>query len=125
MNLTLYQKQDENWVEYSDNDRYSTWPAKRPYKKQEVSILTFILQSFIHLQQRFAFANTIIPYNRDILCLTKTWLTGEVPNEALFLQNYDFHRQKWQNIENRSLKTRRSSSGVHHMWRLPNRENEH
>ena len=112
MNLTLYQKQDANGVEYSDNDRYSTWPAKRPDKKQEVSILTFNLQSFIHLQRRFAFANAIIHYNPDILCLTKTWLTEEVLNEALFLQNYDFYRQKWQNIEKWSLKTRGSSSGV-------------
>ena len=34
----------------------------------------------------------IIPYNPDIVCLTETWLTEEVANEALFLNNYVIHR---------------------------------
>ena len=92
MNLTLYEKQDENWVEYSDNAWYSTWLAKITDKKQEVSILTFNLHKFIDLPGRFAFANAIIPYNPDILRLTETWLTEEVPNEALFLKNYVIHK---------------------------------
>ena len=92
MNLTLYEKQDENWVEYLDNARYTTWLAKNTDKKQEVSILPFNLHSFIDLPRRFAFANAIVPYNPDILCLTETWLTEEVPNEELFLKNYVIHR---------------------------------
>ena len=37
MNLTLYEKQDENWVEYLDNARYSTWLAKNIDKKQGIN----------------------------------------------------------------------------------------
>ena len=65
---------------------------KKYIQKTEVSILTFNLHCFIDLPRRFAFANAIIPYNPDILCLTETWLTEEVSNKALFLKNYVIHR---------------------------------
>ena len=30
--------------------------------------------------------------NMDILCLTETWLTGDIPNEGLFLKEFMIHR---------------------------------
>ena len=41
--------------------------------------------SLIDLQRRKVFANEIAKKNYDVLCLTETWLTSDVTNNALFL----------------------------------------
>ena len=61
-------------------------------KKQDLSILTFSLHSFIDVPRGLAFENGISPYNSDILCLTKIWLTEEVWNESVFHKFYVIHR---------------------------------
>ena len=39
------------------------------------------------------FSNCVSLENIDILCLTETWLTEDIPNEGLFLKNYTIHRK--------------------------------
>ena len=58
----------------------------------------------------FAFANAIIFYNPDFLCLTETWLREEIPNEALFLKVMPF-TDLAEHQKALSQKTWRSSSG--------------
>ena len=40
------------------------------------------------IKRRFSSANCLVNNNYDIFCLSKTWLVDEVPNDALFLNNY-------------------------------------
>ena len=39
-----------------------------------------------------ALSNALISSSYDILCLTETWLTSHVPDEALFLKEFELHR---------------------------------
>ena len=48
------------------------------------------MRSLLDFQRRQNFANEIANY--DVLCLTETWLTSDVPDNALFLTRYTIHR---------------------------------
>ena len=39
-----------------------------------------------------ALSNVLTSFNYDILCLTETWLTSNVPDEVLFLKEFELHR---------------------------------
>ena len=44
------------------------------------------------------FANAITTRDHDIICVIETLLTREVPDEALFLPNYNIYRRDRENI---------------------------
>ena len=59
-----------------------------------MKILTFNARSLLDLKRRYSFSNCVKTENDlDILCITETWLTDDVPDESLFLKEYAIHRK--------------------------------
>ena len=59
----------------------------------EINVMTLDVGNLIDLNRRINFANYLsIVINIDILCLTKTWLTDDIPDEVMFLKNYTIRR---------------------------------
>ena len=54
--------------------------------------MTFNARSPLNLERRQCFANSICCLNFDILCITETWLTIDVPANSLFLSNFSILR---------------------------------
>ena len=50
------------------------------------------MQSLLDFRRQQIFANEIAKKNYDVLCLTETWLTSDVPDNAFFLTGYTIHR---------------------------------
>ena len=63
------------------------------------------VNSLFRAERRTAFSNIMLLYNFDILCLCETWLTTEISDAELFLQNYTLYRS------NRSAKEGFTSHG--------------
>ena len=60
----------------------------------ELKILTYNVRSLIDLKRRSKFANCVsIENGLNNICLTETWLTSDVTDEALFLEDYTNHRR--------------------------------
>ena len=55
-------------------------------------ILSFNVRSIVSFESQTLFANSVHEGNYDIICLSKTWLVPEVPDEALFLTNNTAYR---------------------------------
>ena len=59
-----------------------------------MKILTYNVRSLNDLKRRSKFANCVSYENDlDIICLTETWLTSDVTDDALFLEDYTSHRR--------------------------------
>ena len=56
-------------------------------------MLTFNTRSLLKIDRRMIFANSINSKNLDVLCLTETWLTTDIPNKALFMPKYQIYRK--------------------------------
>ena len=50
------------------------------------------MRRILKLERRTLFANAICTSDYDMLCVTETWLTSDVPNTALFLKEYAIYR---------------------------------
>ena len=63
--------------------------------KSFFNILVYNTRSILSIDKRFIFSNTIF-YRQayDIICLTETWLTNDVPDGALFLNGYSLLRSE-------------------------------
>ena len=58
-----------------------------------VSIILIIFMIFdLNLERRQCIANSICCLNFNILCITETWLTNDVPANSLFLSNFSILR---------------------------------
>ena len=57
-----------------------------------MNILTYNARSLLDLNRRTKFANVMTSESLDVICITETWLTPDIPNAALFLPNYHIYR---------------------------------
>ena len=57
-----------------------------------MNILTYNARSLLDLNKRTKFANVMTSVSLDVICITETWLTPDIPNAALFLPNYHIYR---------------------------------
>ena len=54
--------------------------------------MTYNARNLLNLERRQRFANSICCLNFDILCITETWLTNDVPANSFFLSNFSILR---------------------------------
>ena len=93
-NLKLQQLVEGVWTFVSTVEGYK-WLASgesRTETTKTLHILTFNVRSIHKLERRTLFANAICTSDYDLLCVTETWLTSDVPNSTLFLKEYAIYR---------------------------------
>ena len=65
--------------------------------------MTFKTRS-LDINSRTKFSNTLNTHDYDILCLTETWLTCDIPSAALFLSSYQVYRKNRMTNDDRKTK---------------------
>ena len=58
-----------------------------------MTLLSFNVRSLLDHKRRAALANCLLPIDYDILCLTETWLTENLSNFSIFLNNFEIYRR--------------------------------
>ena len=95
-NLTLQERVENEQIPDEQKRVYQTdaWleSASENPDKSLISRLLFNVRSVLDIERRMALSNALISSNYDILCLTETWLTSHVPDEAVFLKEFELHR---------------------------------
>ena len=93
-NLKLQKKENKKWIDVDVTPTGSSSPPEQNWlqNKNKLQILSFNVRSLLDFQRRQIFANEIAKRNYDVLCLTETWLTSDVLDNALFLTGYTIHR---------------------------------
>ena len=62
-------------------------------------MLTYNVRNLLDTQRKTSFANAIASTNFDVICITESWLTSDVPNSARFLQGYQIFGNDRQTTE--------------------------
>ena len=94
-NLTLQKLRNGVWSTISDITE-SDWLSSEPSTAhiiEIVTLLSFNVRSLLDPKRRAALANCLLPLDYDILCLTETWLTENVSNFSIFLNNFEIFRR--------------------------------
>ena len=66
-------------------------------------MLIYNVRSILDFKRRTDFANAVNACDHyDILCLTETWLTDDIPDSGLFLGKYLLHRSDREQSHGRS-----------------------
>ena len=61
---------------------------------RKLTMLSFNTQSFLDLNRRIKFANCMLNWSYDLVCLCETWLTDDVTtSDDVFLENYDVYKK--------------------------------
>ena len=55
-------------------------------------MLSFNTRSILDLNKRMKFANCMLNLSYDLICVCETWLTEDVKNASIFLENYEVYR---------------------------------
>ena len=66
--------------------------------------MTFKTRSLADINSRTKFSNTLNTHDYDILCLSETWLTCDIPSAALFLSTYQLYRKDQMTNDDRKTK---------------------
>ena len=84
-NLALQRNTDDYWFEATEHMLESMTDRLQP---KTLLVLTYNARSLLNLERSQRFANSICYLNFDILCISETWLTNDVPANSLFLSSF-------------------------------------
>ena len=98
LKLLHYVDQSNTWDEAALDTGW--WLNTNENRTEQITLLTFNIHSVLNLQRRSTLANAILTRKYDVLCLSETWLTKSVPNESLFLNNFQIFRNDRTSTEN-------------------------
>ena len=79
-------------VSTAEENKWLASGESRTETTKTLHILTFNVRSILKPERPTLFANAICTSDYDMLCVTETWLTSDVPNTALFLKEYAIYR---------------------------------
>ena len=98
LKLLHYDDQSNTWDEAALDTGW--WLNSNENRTEQITLLTFNVHSVLDLQNCFTLANATLTRKYDVLCLSETWLTKSVPNESLFLNNFQIFRNEGTSTEN-------------------------
>ena len=68
----------------------------------ELTMLSFNTRCILDLNKRMKLANCMLNSSFDLICLCDTWLTKDVTNASIFLENYEVYKND-RNDRNRNM----------------------